>query len=74
MYYGIVKPCPRCCVGCWSDRPGIVCRVRPFHDINVWGGRLNNLNEIQQAHFGHYYNVYHHHQKIMSHILIKELT
>ncbi len=46
----------------------------PAHDVG--GGRLNNLNEIhvQQAHFGHYYNVYRRHQKIMSHILSKEIT
>jgi hypothetical protein len=55
MYLAMMKPL-LIILGKGASKP-IWARVSPFHDITVWGGRLNCLEKhyFQQTHSGHYY-------------------
>jgi len=57
---------------CKGERPcssyGEIWFGKHFHDIMVWGARFiaSNRTYVQHTHFGHYWWVYDHHEKVMS--------
>jgi hypothetical protein len=50
MYYEMVKPLPIMS----GNLPSKPAMVRPFHNINVWGGRFNDFKNLMlNRNFGH---------------------